>query len=73
MVRCHVVDPMHNIFLGIAKLVIQTWKEKGMLSKEHFIQLQEKVDMITPLPKVGRIPRKIDNGCASFTADEWKN
>ncbi len=27
IVRCHVIDPMHNIFLGLAKLVIHTWKE----------------------------------------------
>ena len=28
---------------------------------------------MTPPPKVGRIPRKIQSGFAAFTADEWKN
>ena len=73
VVRCHVIDPMHNIFLGLSKHVIQTWKEVGILQVSHFAKLQEKVDLINPPPKVGRIPRKIESGFAAFTADEWKN
>ena len=73
VVRCHVIDPMHNIFLGLAKHAIHTWKEKGILTTQHFCQIQEKVDLITPPAQVGRIPRKIESGFASFTADEWKN
>lgn len=73
IVRCHVVDPMHNIFLGLAKHLIHTWKEKDILLPQHFSQLQEKVDLMTPPPKVGRIPRKIECKFSSFTADEWKN
>ena len=64
VVRCHVIDPMHNIFLGLSKHVIQTWKEVGILQVSHFAKLQEKVDLINPPPKVGRIPRKIESGFA---------
>jgi len=64
---------MHNLFLGLAKHVIHTWKEVGILQASHFAKLQEKVDLINPPPKVGRIPRKIESGFAAFTADEWKN
>ena len=73
VVRCHVIDPMHNIFLGLAKHTIRTWKEKEILTVQRFSQLQEKVDSVNPPPGVGRIPRKIECGFASFTADEWKN
>ena len=73
IVRCHVIDPMHNVFLGLAKHTLHTWKEKGILTMAHYSQLQEKVDFITPPPRVGRIPRKIESNFASFTADEWKN
>ena len=32
--------------------------------------IQEKVDIIDPPPKVGGVPRKIESGFASFTADK---
>lgn len=73
VVRCHVIDPMHNVFLGLAKHTLHTWKEKGILTSQHYSQLQQKVDCITPPPRVGRIPRKIESSFTSFTADEWKN
>ena len=73
IIRCHVIDPMHCIFLGLAKHTIKTWKEKGILQTNHFNLLQEKVNKIVPPSKIGRIPRKIECSFASFTADEWKN
>ena len=73
IIRSHVIDPMHCLFLGLAKHTIQTWKEKGVLSHNKFKLLQEKVDSIIPPSKIGRIPRKVESGFASFTADEWKN
>ena len=73
MVRCHVIDPMHCVFLGLAKHTIKTWKELGVLEDNHFSLLQEKVDSIVPPSIIGRIPRNIESTFSSFTADEWKN
>ena len=67
------VDPVHSLFLGIAKHTTKVWKDLGILTAEHFSAIQEKVDSMNPPPEVGRIPRKIQSGFASFTADEWKN
>ncbi len=53
IVRCHVIDPMHNIFLGLAKLVIHTWKEVKIIQITHFAKIQEKIDSINLPPKVG--------------------
>ena len=64
---------MHCVFLGLAKHTIQIWKDKGILQANHFKLLQEKVNLIIPPSKVGRIPRKIECTFVSFTADEWKN
>ena len=69
----HVVDPMHNLFLGLAKHIINTWKDLEILKLVHFVEVQRKVDSVVPPPKIGRIPRKIGSGFSSFTADEWKN
>ena len=73
IVRLHVIDPMHNIFLGLAKHTVKIWKEKGVLQTNQFVQLQNKVDMITTPTGIGRIPRKLECNFSSFTADEWKN
>ena len=73
VIRLHIIDPMHNVFLGLAKHTIKTWKDNGVLNPNIFTQLQEKIDAIVPPTKIGRIPRKIDSNFSSFTADEWKN
>ncbi len=48
-------------FLGLAKLVIHTWKEVKILQITQFAKIQEKIDSINPPLKVGRIPRKIES------------
>jgi hypothetical protein len=73
IVRWHTIDPMHNLFLGIAKHAFKTWKELGVLHANDYETLQLKVDLMNPPPKLGRIVRKIGSGFASFTANEWKN
>ena len=70
LVRQHVVDPMHNVFLGLAKHTIKTWKQNGIINVGMYSTIQERVDTITPPTKLGRIPRKIMAGFSSFTADE---
>lgn len=73
VIRYHTIDPMHNIFLGIAKLCIKIWKSNNILKSCHFDMIQNRVDMMIPPPNIGRIPAKIGSGFASFTADEWKH
>ena len=73
IVRYHVIDPMHNVFLGLVKHTVKTWKDTGLLLERHFQTLQEKVDSMNAPSKIGHIPRKIGSGFAAFTADEWKH
>ena len=61
MVRCHVIDPMHCVFLGLAKHTIKTWKELGVLEDNHFSLLHKNVDCIVPPSKIDRIPRKVES------------
>ena len=70
VVRCHLVDPMHNLFLGTSKRMLSIWKEKGFLDPSKLEKLQEKVDSINPPANVGRIPGKISAGFAGFTAEQ---
>jgi len=74
-IRHLVVDPMHNLFLGLAKwIVMDIWLEEGKLSKQNLRTIQDRMDKIRPPPDIGRIPRKVaaGNGFSHFTADQWK-
>ena len=73
VVRYHVVDPMHNLFLGIAKQSMAVWKELSLITDKDLAIIQERVNNMNPPVGVGRIPRKIQSGFFSITADEWKN
>ena len=64
---------MHNLFLGIAKHVVSVWKEKGVLSSQALVEIQQTVDSVEVPSSVGRIPAKISSGFADFTANQWKN
>ena len=64
--RMCTINPMHNLLLGTAKHIVDTWKEVGLLDKKIFGIIQDKVD-------IGRVPMKISSGFSGFTAEQWKN
>ena len=68
--RFHVVDPMHNLFLGIAKHTTETWQTLSILRPSDFSQLQSSWTLWYPHLKIGRMPRKIGSGFGSITADD---
>ena len=67
------IDPMHNLFLGSGKYMMQLWLRLGIINSIHFTQLQEFVDNMCVPSDIGRIPHKIATGFSSFTADQFKN
>lgn len=74
-IKFSVVDPMHNLFLGTGKRVMQIWINQGILSKKDF-QMIEKIVAKIKVPHhvhVGRISLKIASSYSGFTADEWRN
>ena len=71
--RMLIIDPMHNIFLGTGKHMLSIWLEHRLLSPSQFQQIQECVDSFVVPSDMGRIPRKIETGFSSFTADQLKN
>ncbi|XP_048590351.1 uncharacterized protein LOC116609390 [Nematostella vectensis] len=72
-VRFLVIDPMHCLFLGIAKHCLTLWKQEGLLSDKDFRLLQMRVDAVVPPPEIVRIPSKVATGFSGFSADQWKN
>ena len=71
--RMLIIDPMHNLLLGTGKHMLSIWLEHRLLSPSQFQQLQECVDSFVVPSDMGRIPRKIETGFSSFTADQFKN
>ena len=68
------IDPMHCLFLGVAKHFLKNvWIKNDIISPAQFDIIQSKVDKITVPSGIGRIPLKIQSGCSSFTADQFKN
>ena len=69
-----VIDPMHCLFLGMAKhffkkILIQN----GILSEAHLNTIQKRINAMSVPSDIGRIPHKIESAFYSFTADQYKN
>ena len=68
------IDPMHNLFLGIAKHHLQKiWIASGLIKDTDFCVVQDRIDRFLSPPDIGRIPTKIQSGFSSFTAEQFKN
>src|ERR1700722_70958 len=74
-VRLCVVDPMHCLFLGVAKwIVTKLWIGEGILNDIKLKIMQERADKIKFPSDLGRRPVRIaiGEGFSNFTADMWK-
>ncbi len=68
-----IIDPMHCLFLGIAKKFFKVWMANDYLSSEKLQNIQDKVNSFKCPPDVGRIPHKIASKFSGLKADQWKN
>ena len=62
-VRFLVIDPMHALFLGIAKHTFKVWNELQIVNEMHYSTIQSRVDQLIVPTTIGRIPLKL---CAGF-------
>ena len=72
-VRFLIVDPMHYLFLGIAKyLITKIWIEEGIITRDNLKTMQTRANSIQPFSDIGRLPKKIvtGDGFSNFTADQ---
>lgn len=69
-----VIDPMHCLFLGIAKHFIKKILiGKEILREELFSIIQDRIDRLVVPSDIGRIPYKIMSSFYNLTADQYKN
>ena len=75
-IRFLTVDPMHCLFLGIARWIVKRiWVDEGILTPISLGKIQRKMNEIHVPTDLGRIPGKIDcgEGFTNFTADQWRS
>lgn len=68
----HVIDPMHNLFLGTAKKMFKYWVEKDILTKESLKVIDNKLREFKISGDFGRLPNNISSNWGGFTAEQWK-
>ena len=51
-----VIDPMHNLYIGTAKHIINIWIKQGLITNADLKVIQDRVDSIQLPSYVGRIP-----------------
>ena len=73
LVRCHIIDPMHNLLLGSAKHVMKTWLARSIITSKDLEIIEYRVSKILSPHDVGRLPLKISSSFSGFTADQWMN
>ncbi|OAD66773.1 hypothetical protein PHYBLDRAFT_152043 [Phycomyces blakesleeanus NRRL 1555(-)] len=72
-VRCTIVDPMHNLFLGTAKRMISVWKDLRYLPTAVLIRMQHLANGILVPPGYAVLSTKIESGFPYTKADEWRS
>ena len=72
-VRFAIIDPMHNLFLGTAKRIMDTWIKSEIISTIDLELIQEKVNKCVTTSEVGLIPYKISSNFTRLTTNEWKS
>ena len=67
------IDPMHDLFLGTAKHVFETWTDTKLLPPSKLKLLQEQLDRLQATSDLGRLPGKVESVFGGWTAAQWKN
>ena len=62
-----VIDPMHNLFLGTAKRVFSKWIEEDIITKAGLEKLQERIEDISSLSDIGRLPGNIKSNYGGYS------
>ena len=72
-VRYSVIDPMHNLYLGTGKHMMEVWLSTETLTRAKMSALEEKIYNFVVPDGIGRLPSNVSAKFGGFTADQWKN
>jgi hypothetical protein len=66
------IDPMHCLFLGVAKHMFKIWKDDETLTEDDIGKIDSKLTKIDGSTRIGSLPKRLSLR-TKLTADEWKN
>lgn len=69
----HVVDPMHNLLLGISKHAFETWLGQGVLNENQLSEIEKRIPLLRIPSDLGRLPLGITKYYKTMKADQWKH
>ena len=73
-IRCTVVDPMHNLFLGTAKRMMDMWIKEGIVTSRHLKEMKSLATTLLIPSEYDVIKSdKIVNKFSGMKAAEWKS
>ena len=67
-----VIDPMHCLWMGIAKHVIEQWKANDLITRPDMVKMEQKLKDLPTTRRYGRLRSKLEGNMAQFTAEEMK-
>ncbi|OAD74559.1 hypothetical protein PHYBLDRAFT_167965 [Phycomyces blakesleeanus NRRL 1555(-)] len=71
--RGTIIDPMHNLFLGTPKRMMDRWVNKKMIGAKEFAAM-EKIAETMVLPRdYTKLTSKLGKGFPYMKADDWKS
>jgi len=71
-----IIDPMHCLFLGIARWIVKRlWIDGRKIDESRLKIIEKRAEEIKVPADLGRIPYKISTGegFSGYTADQWKS
>ncbi|OAD72122.1 hypothetical protein PHYBLDRAFT_170017 [Phycomyces blakesleeanus NRRL 1555(-)] len=71
--KCTVIDPMHNLYLGTAKRIMEKWRSSGLITDAHSAEMQLDADKLVLPEDYTPLGTKIERGFPFMKADEWKS
>ncbi|OAD65465.1 hypothetical protein PHYBLDRAFT_176062 [Phycomyces blakesleeanus NRRL 1555(-)] len=73
LVECTVIDPMHNLYLGTAKRIMEKWRSSGLITDAHLAEMQLDADKLVLPEDYTPLGTKIGRGFPFMKADKWKS
>ena len=71
-IRCTIIDPMHNLFLGTAARMVAIWKSNNLLTDAVLAEMQRLANRVVLPPGMPTLQRKIKRKFGFMTADDWR-
>lgn len=76
-IRYPIVDPMHNLYLGTGKHMIEVLLKRmdkdSALDRQKLDKIESLVTQFVVPEGIGRLPSRITCHFGGFTADQWRN